>query len=118
MGLRELRVDERGTVTAEFAVTVPAVLLVLGLVVGAVQLSAQRVALTGLAGDVARLEARGDAGLAVARISRYVASPTISRSNDGRILCVSATTGPKAGILSALRVTGTGCAAVSEAGSL
>ena len=112
--MRRFWADERGTVTAEFAIGVPAVLLVLGLVVGALQLSAERVALTALAGDLARLEARGDGALAEQRLARYAGTPSIERSSDGRVLCVEAEAGPRAGLLAALTVTGSGCAAVAE----
>lgn len=115
MLLSALAADRRGSVTAEFAITVPTVLLVLGLVVGSVQLAAQRVSLTALAGDVARLEARGDSALAAARLSSVTGSIRITRNDDGRVLCVAATMGPDAGILAALSVTGRGCAAKSEA---
>lgn len=113
--LRALRGDERGAVTAEFAVAIPAMLLVLGLAIGAVQLSAQRVALTALAGDVARLEARGDDRLAAARIAEHPGAAKLSRSTAGGILCVVATSSPSAGLLAGIRVTGRGCAAIAQA---
>lgn len=109
--------DSRGSVTAEFAITVPAVLLVLGLVVGSVQIAAQRVSLTALAGDLARLEARGDSALAAARLESFSGDPRISLDGDGRVLCVTASSGPKAGLLATLSVTGHGCAAVAEGSS-
>ncbi|WP_141887723.1 TadE/TadG family type IV pilus assembly protein [Leucobacter komagatae] len=115
--LRALWADRRGAVTAEFAVAIPAMLIVLGLAIGAVQLSAQRVALTALAGDVARLEARGDDRLAAARISEHAGSPLLSRSTAGGILCVAATSSPRAGLLAGIRVTGRGCAAITAEGA-
>lgn len=107
-----LRRDDRGAITAEFAITLPVVLLVLGLVIASVQLSAHRVALTGLAGDIARLEARGDAALAAERLERFTGNPRVVRSEDGRVLCVDVTVAPESGLLAALSVTGRGCAAV------
>lgn len=115
MVLRDLASDRRGSVTAEFAITVPAVLLVLGLVIGSVQLAAERVSLTALAGDVARLEARGDAALAAARIASFTGNPRLARSGGSEVLCVEASSGPRAGVLSAVSVTGRGCAARSAA---
>lgn len=113
MWLRALGPDQRGTITAEFAITVPAVLLVLGLVVGSVQLAAEQVALTALAGDVARLEARGDRALAADRLARFSGNPRVERSGDSRILCVTAIAGPRAGLLAAIAVRARGCAARS-----
>ncbi len=109
--------DTSGSVTAEFAVAVPALLLVLGLVIGTVQLSAQRIALTALAGDVSRLEARGDTRLASARLSEHQGTPVISRTESGGVLCVVATGSPAFGILAPLRVAGRGCAAIAHTGT-
>lgn len=115
MVLRDLASDRRGSVTAEFAITVPAVLLVLGLVIGSVQLAAERVSLTALAGDIARLEARGDAALAAARLARFSGNPRVTRSGGSGVLCVEASSGARTGILSVVSVTGRGCAARSAA---
>ncbi len=51
---------ERGSVTAEFATALPAVLLCLGLCVGAVQAAGQQARLLDHAAAAARLIARGD----------------------------------------------------------
>ena len=51
--------DERGSVTAEFAVALPAMLLVLLLAIGAIALATQRLSLSSAAAQMARLEARG-----------------------------------------------------------
>lgn len=52
---------DRGSVTAEFAVAAPAVALVLAMCVGAVVSAANQVAVQDIAGEAARLAARGDA---------------------------------------------------------
>ena len=101
--------------TAEFAITIPVVLLVLGIVIGGIHLAAERVALISLAGDVARLEARGDSSLAALRIASDGRSAAIRRENDGRVLCVEATSAPRPGLLAAIQVRGRGCAALSAA---
>lgn len=51
---------QRGSVTAEFATVLPAVLVVLAGCLGAVQVVGQQVRLTDAAGSVARLLARGE----------------------------------------------------------
>ena len=63
--------DERGSVTAEFAIVMPAVLVVLGLAIGGILISAHRIALVSLAAQVARLEARGDADLAASALGAW-----------------------------------------------
>ena len=52
--------DERGSIAVEFAVALPAVMLVLGLAVGAVVAAAAQVRVEDAAGEAARLAARGD----------------------------------------------------------
>ncbi|MFC5338004.1 TadE family type IV pilus minor pilin [Leucobacter denitrificans] len=113
--MRDLVKEDRGSVTAEFALTVPAVLLILGLVLGSIHLAAERVSLVSFAGELARLEARGDAALAAQRVSQSGSQVSIQRENDGRLLCITATASPQSGLLSALHISGTGCAALSAA---
>lgn len=78
--------DDRGSVTAEFAVALPAVLACLALCLGALHGAAQYGALAAGAAAAARLEGRGDdpAGVvpsaAVAEIER-----------EGRTVCVRLT---------------------------
>ncbi|WP_353055795.1 TadE/TadG family type IV pilus assembly protein [Leucobacter sp. CX42] len=115
--LRCLLREERGSATAELAITLPLVLLVFGVVVGGVALAAHRVGLTSLAAEVARLEARGDAALAQSRIASFPGNPGIQRSQSGGILCVTAITSPGSGLLQAIRLTARGCAAVIESDS-
>lgn len=110
---RQFARDERGSVTAEFALTIPVMLLVLGLAVGSVYLAAERVSLVSLAGEVARLEARGDTVLAAARLAEHPEAG-IARTNDGRMLCVTAVSKPAAGVLAVISVSGRGCAAISS----
>ncbi|NLT25246.1 MAG: pilus assembly protein [Microbacteriaceae bacterium] len=51
---------ERGSVAVEFAVALPAVVLVLGLAIGAVVAAGVQVRVDDAAGEAARLSARGD----------------------------------------------------------
>lgn len=106
--------NDGGTVTAEFAITLPAVLVILAVVLGGVYLAAERVALVTLAGEVARLEARGDTELAAARIAGERSTPAITRQNDGRVLCVTAASSSRSGPLGGITVTGRGCAAIID----
>lgn len=110
--LRGFVSDERGSVTAEFALTIPAVLLVLGIALGSVHLSAERVLLVSLASDVSRLEARGDWTESAARATQYP-SAELHRTTGEGVLCVTATARPGSGILSAIAISATACAATS-----
>lgn len=113
MAGRTLRADERGSITAEFAITVPAVLVVLAVIVGGVQLAGQQAGLTALAGDLARLEARGDSALAAARRQNFTGNPVIERRETGGVLCVTARASPRTGMLAAVTIEAAGCAAIS-----
>lgn len=106
--------DDRGTVTAEFAVVVPAVLVVLGLVIGGIVISTNRLTLASAAADIARLEARGDTVLSAERIENAGPGVTVEREHRGSLLCITLRSGPPRGMLGALAVTGEACAAVTD----
>lgn len=109
---------EQGSVTAEFAVALPAVLMVLLLAVGSIMLATQKLTLSSAAAQVARLEARGDAAGASAVLGglNVRGGVTVQRSTSGPLLCVSLHASPAGGLITRLKVSGRGCAAVSEVG--
>lgn len=87
---------DRGAVAAEFAVALPAVVLVVLLASSALGACAMQVRLQDAAADAARLASRGeDAG----RIAQPVAEVggTVAVSTRGDLICVTATAG--AGII-------------------
>ncbi len=105
-------VRDRGSVTAEFAVTLPAVLLVLALAVSGIQAGAQQVRLQDAAADAARTLARGDTAGSTAAIARArVPGSSLSSSTRGDLLCatLSARLRGPAGI-AGLETSATGCA--------
>ncbi|MDQ1084741.1 MULTISPECIES: TadE family type IV pilus minor pilin [Microbacterium] len=79
--------DDRGAVTAEFAVAVPAVLVVLTLGVGVLGSAAATVRLQHAATEAARLVGRGD-DAALAPLTGSGATASMDR-RDG-LVCVSA----------------------------
>lgn len=80
---------ERGSVTAEFAVLMPAVFLTLGLCIGAVQLVGQQLRLTDAAADAARAAARGDDTARVSALAaRAAPGAVVSLSRSGEFVCV------------------------------
>lgn len=114
--MRWARRDDRGAVTAEFAIVLPAVLAVLALAVAAIVLAAHRVALTSAAAEVARLEARGDDDAARHRLAEAGPGTAVSRERDGPLHCVTLRSHPASGLLAVAEVTARGCAAVLDAG--
>lgn len=106
--------DERGTVTAEFAVVMPAVLVVLGLVIGGIFIAAHRITLVSLAAEVARLEARGDADRARARLDEAQGAITVQRDRSGPLHCVTLRASPGRGILSGIGIESRACAATNS----
>ncbi|WP_155865018.1 TadE family type IV pilus minor pilin [Gryllotalpicola ginsengisoli] len=78
--------------TAEFAVVLPGVLMVLALCLGAVQVVAQQVALASAASSGARMLARGDdPGTMRSRVAAAASGASIAQSTDGAFVCVALT---------------------------
>ncbi|ASD21107.1 hypothetical protein B7495_02515 [Cryobacterium sp. LW097] len=79
---------DRGSVTAEFAAVLPAVLVVLACCLGAVQVVGQQVRMTDAAADVARLLARGDgAGPASGLLAAVAPGTTLAEERQGEFVC-------------------------------
>jgi hypothetical protein len=91
---------ERGSATAEFALAFPAVLGVVALLLGGVQVAGLQVRVQDAAADAARGLGRGDSATEVAaRLERHVPGAALSSWVDGDLLCVRvevAPTGPVA----------------------
>ncbi|PII84807.1 hypothetical protein BMH32_13670 [Leucobacter sp. OLJS4] len=111
-----LRHDERGSVTAEFAVVMPAILAVLALVLGGIMLAGRRIELVSASAELARLEARGDTVLASERERRLPRGTSVSRERAGQLLCVHLRAAPGRGILSVLGISARACAAAHASG--
>lgn len=85
------RWDDRGSVTAEFAVVLPAVVLVLALGAGVLGACGRQVRLQDAAADAARLVARGEADRrAAAVVADAVAGATTAIEYRGDLVCVEA----------------------------
>lgn len=82
---------ERGSVAAELALALPAVVLVLLLGAGALGAASRQVALQDATADAARLLGRGEGADAAARvISLAVPGAAVSSSGGGDLVCVVA----------------------------
>lgn len=79
----------RGSVAAEFAVAMPAVIAVCALAVGAVVAASAQTAAQDAAGEAARLAARGDDHAAALQIAGHGASASVHDS--GQLRCVTVT---------------------------
>lgn len=104
--------SDRGSVTAEFAAVVPAVVVLLALCLAAVQVAAVQVRVADVAADSARMAARGDGASAATSHARgSIAGASVVIESRGQLVCVqidapASTTGPFA----ALRVSASSCA--------
>jgi Flp pilus assembly protein TadG len=99
--------DDRGSVVAEFAVALPAVVVVVAVAVGALTGAARQVRLQDAVADAARLSARGESDQrATEAVVAAVAGASVDISRRGDLVCVTAS----APALLGLRVTAAGCA--------
>lgn len=78
--------DEEGSATAELAVVLPTVVIVLALCLGSVVASAQYVRLVDATADAARSAARKDDPRSP--IARVQPAAAVSSSEEGRLVCV------------------------------
>jgi len=82
---------ERGSVTAEFAVVVPAVVLVVVLTVAALSASGRQIRLEQAAAQAARLAARGEGEARVGSVVAALVSDAAVRIRiDGDLVCADA----------------------------
>jgi Flp pilus assembly protein TadG len=95
-------------VTAEFAVVMPAVVLVLIIALGALQLAGKQVQLQAAAASVARLAARGDKQSSA--ILDALPGSTASQTRTGDLICVRASMPAAIGVLAGITVSAISCA--------
>jgi hypothetical protein len=100
--------DDIGTVTAEFAVAMPAVVLILACALGAIGLGGEQLRLQGAAFDAARLVGRGDPG-ALARVRTVAADAMLTSHASGQLICADASVAVSLGILSGVQLRASSC---------
>ena len=98
---------DRGSITAEFAAAVPAVVLVLALSLAGLQIAGQQLRLQDAAADASRSIARGGDSAAAAQVGASVA---VSHSGDLVCARLSARSRSPAGTLFGLTLTASSCA--------
>ena len=102
------RSGERGSVTAEFAAIVPAVVLLLACCLACLQIAGQQLRLQDAAADVARSAARGGSTSAAGQAP----GATVVITSRGELVCanLSARSRSPAGTLLGLTLTASSCA--------
>ena len=91
---------DRGSVVAEFAVALPAVVLVLALAAGAVGSGMRQIRLQDATADAARLVARDDStGRALGVLTDAVSGAVAEISRRGDLICIAASAPAGFGIL-------------------
>jgi Flp pilus assembly protein TadG len=83
---------DRGPVSAEFAVAVPAIVVIILLAIGALGAGSVKVRLQDAAADAARLAARGDGSRASGVVSVAVSGARTAIGSQGDLVCVTAST--------------------------
>ena len=101
---------DRGSVTAEFAVALPAIALVLAACLGSVHLVAQQVRLTDAAADAARALGRGETSAVAESIAMRVSGGArMAVAEDSMFVCVTLSANG-AGVLSSVGLEAESCA--------
>lgn len=103
--------DQRGSVAAELALALPAVVIALLLGAGALGAAAQQVSMQDAVADAARLLGRGeDPASAVAVVAASVGGARVTSEMRGELVCVSASVDVRIGALVRLPLTASSCA--------
>jgi len=106
---------EAGSATAEFALVLPAVLGVVALLLGGLQVAGLQVRAQDAAADAARGLGRGDAPAAVAaRLERHIAGAVLSSWLDGDLRCVRVEVAPSELVAALGLRAGAGACALAE----
>lgn len=109
--MRAVLDGERGSVAAELALALPAVVLALVLGAGALGAASRQVVLQDATADAARLLGRGeDEGAAVRVITSAVPGAGMSSSSSGDLVCVSAHSDFALGAIARIGLRASSCA--------
>jgi Flp pilus assembly protein TadG len=101
--------SDTGSITAEFAAVVPAVILLLAVALGGIRLAGEQLQLQAAAQDASRMIARGEAG-ASATVLRVASGATITGAESGDLVCVRARAPAALGILRGITLNASACA--------
>ncbi|MBT2483221.1 pilus assembly protein [Microbacterium sp. ISL-108] len=102
---------DRGSVAAELALALPAVVLVIVLGVSALGAASRQVALQDASADAARLLGRGESsGAAAGVVSRAVPGAAAASSRAGDLVCVTASVDVSIGAVITVPLHASSCA--------
>lgn len=105
------RADDGGSVTAELAIALPAVVLSLLLGVGALGAASRQVALQDASADAARLLGRGESPAAAhAVVTRAVPGARVTTAEEGDLVCVRSEIDVHVGTLLRVALPASSCA--------
>lgn len=109
---RRVLTSDDGLVVAELAISLPAVVIMVGFVLGCAGVGAQQVRVQDAAADVARLLGRGDTEAeTLAFVGRAAPAATLSVERDGGLVCVELRAPAQVIVtLPLVQVRGTACA--------
>jgi Flp pilus assembly protein TadG len=100
---------DAGAVTAEFAAVMPAVILVLAVALGSMQIAGEQLRLQSAVADAARMVGRGDSS-AGARVQAAAPGARLTENVRGSLVCASARAPTSFGPLFGLTLSATSCA--------
>jgi hypothetical protein len=100
---------ERGSVTAEFAVALPAIVLMLGIALAAMQLVGQQLRLQGAAADAARVLGRGESG-SLAELHDISPGASLTVTHPAGLVCARARAPAALGLIVGIKLTASACA--------
>jgi hypothetical protein len=98
-----------GSVAAEFAAVLPAVILILVVCLGGMQVAGEQLRLQAAVNDAARMIGRGDPG-AASRVSASVSGAELTQEERGDLVCATARAPTRLGLMSTLTLTASACA--------
>lgn len=102
--------SERGSVAAELAIALPAVLLALLLGVGALNAAAAQVSLQDAAADAARLLGRGESAARAAGVVSQIDGASMASQTVGDLVCVTASVRFRVGRVISIPLSARSCA--------
>ena len=102
--------DERGSATVEFAMTMPALILVVSFVAASLGVTSQSVRLADAAAVVARQTARGDRGSVGSTLARLAPGAAVSESVTADLVCVDLRRQVRLGLVGEVALASRSCA--------
>ncbi len=102
--------DERGSATVEFAMTMPALILVVSFVAASLGVTSQSVRLADAAAVVARQPARGDRGSGGPTLARLAPGAAVSESVTADLVCVDLRRQVRLGLVGEVALASRSCA--------